>query len=101
MEQLKQLGALHEQNVLSDEEFERVMARLLGSSLIDTGSPDNRFLFEAGPDVMCWGLLGVRFSVARQAWQPGRSFFMSVQSGGAVIELVASLLRRPCCVWIG
>ena len=32
MEQLKQLGQLHEQNVLSDEEFEREKAKLLGSS---------------------------------------------------------------------
>ncbi len=32
MEQLKQLGELHEQNVLSDEEFEREKAKLLGSS---------------------------------------------------------------------
>ena len=31
MEQLKQLGELHEQNVLSDEEFEREKAKLLGS----------------------------------------------------------------------
>jgi hypothetical protein len=30
MEQLKQLGALHEQKVLSDEEFEREKAKLLG-----------------------------------------------------------------------
>ena len=30
MEQLKQLGELHEQNVLTDEEFEREKARLLG-----------------------------------------------------------------------
>ncbi len=30
MEELKQLGELHEQNVLSDEEFEREKARLLG-----------------------------------------------------------------------
>ena len=30
MEQLKQLGELHEQNVLSDEEFEREKAKLLG-----------------------------------------------------------------------
>ena len=29
MEQLKQLGELHEQNVLSDEEFEREKAKLL------------------------------------------------------------------------
>ena len=29
MEQLKQLGDLHEQNVLSDEEFEREKAKLL------------------------------------------------------------------------
>ena len=32
MEQLKQLGELHEQNVLSDEEFEREKAKLLGST---------------------------------------------------------------------
>ena len=32
MEQLKKLGELHEQNVLSDEEFEREKAKLLGSS---------------------------------------------------------------------
>ena len=32
MEQLKQLGALHEQNVLSDEEFEREKAKLLGQA---------------------------------------------------------------------
>ena len=32
MEQLKQLGELHEQNVLSDEEFEREKAKLLGSA---------------------------------------------------------------------
>ena len=31
MEQLKQLGALHEQNVLTDQEFEREKAKLLGS----------------------------------------------------------------------
>ena len=30
MEQLKQLGELHQQNVLSDEEFEREKAKLLG-----------------------------------------------------------------------
>ncbi len=30
MEELKQLGELHEQNVLTDEEFEREKARLLG-----------------------------------------------------------------------
>ncbi|MGZ5376067.1 MAG: SHOCT domain-containing protein [Solirubrobacterales bacterium] len=30
IEQLKQLGELHEQNVLSDEEFEREKAKLLG-----------------------------------------------------------------------
>jgi hypothetical protein len=30
MEQLKQLGELHEQNVLPDEEFEREKAKLLG-----------------------------------------------------------------------
>ena len=29
MEQLKQLGELHEQNVLTDEEFEREKAKLL------------------------------------------------------------------------
>ena len=32
VEQLKQLGELHEQNVLSDEEFEREKAKLLGSA---------------------------------------------------------------------
>ncbi|HEU5042045.1 MAG TPA: SHOCT domain-containing protein [Gemmatimonadales bacterium] len=32
MEQLKQLGELHQQNVLSDEEFEREKAKLLGSA---------------------------------------------------------------------
>ena len=32
MEQLKQLGELHEQNVLSDEEFEREKAKLLGQA---------------------------------------------------------------------
>ncbi len=32
MEQLKQLGELHEQGVLSDEEFEREKAKLLGSA---------------------------------------------------------------------
>jgi hypothetical protein len=32
MEQLKQLGVLHEQNVLSDEEFEREKAKLLGQA---------------------------------------------------------------------
>jgi hypothetical protein len=32
VEQLKQLGELHEQNVLSDEEFEREKAKLLGST---------------------------------------------------------------------
>ena len=32
MEQLKKLGELHEQNVLSDEEFEREKAKLLGSA---------------------------------------------------------------------
>jgi hypothetical protein len=32
MQQLKQLGELHEQNVLSDEEFEREKAKLLGSA---------------------------------------------------------------------
>ncbi len=31
MDQLKQLGELHEQNVLSDEEFEREKAKLLGT----------------------------------------------------------------------
>ena len=31
MEELKQLGALHEQNVLTDEEFEREKAKLLGA----------------------------------------------------------------------
>jgi hypothetical protein len=31
MDQLKKLGELHEQNVLSDEEFEREKAKLLGS----------------------------------------------------------------------
>ena len=30
--QLKQLGALHEQNVLSDEEFEREKTKLLGQA---------------------------------------------------------------------
>jgi hypothetical protein len=30
IDQLKQLGELHDQNVLSDEEFEREKARLLG-----------------------------------------------------------------------
>jgi hypothetical protein len=30
MEKLKQLGELHEQGVLSDEEFEREKAKLLG-----------------------------------------------------------------------
>jgi Short C-terminal domain len=30
LDQLKQLGDLHEQNVLSDEEFEREKAKLLG-----------------------------------------------------------------------
>ena len=30
MEQLKQLGELHEQNVLTDDEFEREKAKLLG-----------------------------------------------------------------------
>ena len=30
MEELKQLGELHDQNVLTDEEFEREKARLLG-----------------------------------------------------------------------
>jgi Short C-terminal domain len=32
MDQLKQLGELHEQNVLSDEEFEREKAKLLGQA---------------------------------------------------------------------
>ena len=32
MEQLKQLGELHEQNVLSDEEFEREKAKVLGAA---------------------------------------------------------------------
>ncbi len=32
MEELKQLGELHQQNVLTDEEFEREKARLLGQS---------------------------------------------------------------------
>ena len=32
MEQLKQLGDLHEQNVLSDDEFEREKAKLLGQA---------------------------------------------------------------------
>ena len=32
MEQLKQLGELHEQNVLSDEEFEREKTKLLGQA---------------------------------------------------------------------
>ena len=32
MEQLKQLGELHEQNVLSDEEFEREKTKLLGKA---------------------------------------------------------------------
>jgi hypothetical protein len=32
MDQLKQLGELHEQKVLSDEEFEREKAKLLGSA---------------------------------------------------------------------
>ena len=31
MEQLKQLGELHDQNVLSDEEFESEKSKLLGS----------------------------------------------------------------------
>ena len=30
MEQLRQLGELHEQNVLTDEEFEREKTKLLG-----------------------------------------------------------------------
>ena len=32
MEELKQLGELHDQNVLTDEEFEREKARLLDSA---------------------------------------------------------------------
>ena len=32
MEELKQLGELHEQNVLTDKEFEREKAKLLGSA---------------------------------------------------------------------
>jgi putative oligomerization/nucleic acid binding protein len=32
MDQLKQLGELHDQGVLSDEEFEREKAKLLGST---------------------------------------------------------------------
>ena len=32
MKQLKQLGELHEQNVLSDEEFEREKAKVLGTA---------------------------------------------------------------------
>jgi hypothetical protein len=32
LDELKQLGELHEQNVLSDEEFEREKAKLLGSA---------------------------------------------------------------------
>ena len=32
MEQLKQLGELHDQNVLTDDEFEREKAKLLGHS---------------------------------------------------------------------
>jgi hypothetical protein len=32
VEQLKQLGQLHEQNVLTDEEFEREKAKLLDSA---------------------------------------------------------------------
>jgi Short C-terminal domain len=32
MEQLKQLGELHEQNVLTDQEFEREKAKLLNSA---------------------------------------------------------------------
>ena len=32
MERLKQLGELHEQNVLTDEEFEREKAKLLGTA---------------------------------------------------------------------
>ena len=31
MEELKQLGELHEQGVLTDEEFQREKAKLLGS----------------------------------------------------------------------
>ena len=31
MERLKQLGELHEQDVLTDEEFEREKAKLLGT----------------------------------------------------------------------
>ena len=33
IDKLKQLGELHEQNVLSDEEFEREKAKLLGPAL--------------------------------------------------------------------
>ena len=32
MEQLKELGELHDQNVLTDEEFESEKAKLLGST---------------------------------------------------------------------
>ena len=32
MEAAKQLGELHEQNVLTDQEFEREKAKLLGSA---------------------------------------------------------------------
>lgn len=32
MRQLKELGELHEQNVLTDEEFQSQKAKLLGSS---------------------------------------------------------------------
>ena len=32
IEELKQLGELHEQNVLTDQEFEREKAKLLGSA---------------------------------------------------------------------
>ena len=32
MERLKQLGELHEQKVLTDEEFEREKAKLLGAA---------------------------------------------------------------------
>ena len=32
MEELKQLGELHDQNVLTDQEFEREKAKLLGSA---------------------------------------------------------------------
>ena len=40
MEELKQLGELHEQNVLTDEEFEREKAKLLGDGLSHTSSAD-------------------------------------------------------------